>query len=150
MPEHSNIIPMLISLTAVIVAPIVAFKVAKQQILSPIKQKWIDELRDIMSEILSEAQRSIVMNEGGGILNAEAPDEKLYLKLHYLECKLQLMLSLDDKNHTDLIKLVRTLTDEVHHGVRNYIEFGETISEIAALSHEVLRAEWQSIKRGDL
>jgi len=45
--ETSDIVSflaMLVSLAAVIIGPIVTFKIAKRQIVSPIRQKWIDKI----------------------------------------------------------------------------------------------------------
>jgi hypothetical protein len=131
---------MLISLAAVIIGPIVTFKVAKRQIVSPIRQKWIDELREIISEYLSECEKLLVLGKDG-ILNAEDTDERILTRLLYLEQKLRLMLNPNEVMHVDLLGVVKTLTEETHHGAGNIAEFGRNLKNATEISQKILKEE---------
>lgn len=141
---------MIVSLAAVIIGPIVTFKVAKTQILSPIRQKWIDETRELMSGFLSECEGAIILSEGIGLLISEKTNEMRFLKLLYIERKLALMLNPKEKNHTELIDLIREITNEVQHGVSNFVKFGERVGHATTLCQIVLKIEWDRIKNNSV
>jgi hypothetical protein len=141
---------MLVSLAAVVIGPIVTFKVARRQILSPIRQKWMDELRELMSEFLSECQRAIVIEEGFGLINTEMTDEALFKKLLYLEQKLALMLNPREEDHVALVKLVRAITEEVQHGVADFLQFGQKVGDASSLCQKILKSEWTRVKNGGI
>ena len=140
---------MLVALAAVIVGPIASFKLARRQIISPIRQKWIDDLRDLVSTLLSKCRASLIMHEGHGLLDKDSPDEALLKEILFLEQKLQLMLNPNEKDHQDLVKLVRAITDDVQHGAGNIIEFGQRISDAAACCKGILKREWERVKHGE-
>ncbi len=144
------ILALFVSLAAVIVGPIVTFKVAKRQIVSPIRQKWIDELRELMSEFLVECEKLVILGEGGGILNKENVNEQLFKRMLYLEQKLTLMLNPEEQDHKDLRMIVSRITDEVNHGVINFPEFGGKAYEATTISQKILKQEWQRVKSGDI
>ncbi len=140
---------MLVSLVAVIVGPIVTFKVAKRQIVSPIRQKWIDELRELISEYLSECQKLLVLGKDG-ILNKEETDEIIFTRLLYLEQKLKLMLNTKEENHIELLDIVNDITEQIHHGVGNIIDFGGKLRGATEVSQKILKEEWVRVKSGDI
>lgn len=135
----------LVSLVAVIVGPFVSLKISKRQMISPIRQKWIDELRELMSVILSECQNVIIMGEGRGLLNDEKSNEALHQKLLYLEKKLSLMLDPCEGDHIALLSSVSDITDAVHHGVENLINFGASVGCSTQLTQKILKNEWERI-----
>jgi hypothetical protein len=149
-PEAISGISMLVALCAVIVGPIVTFKVAKRQVISPMRQKWIDELRELMSQLLSESRKVIVLSEGNGLLNAGKTDESAFQKLLYLEQKLRLMLNQNEDDHSELLKLVHEITEDVQHGGGNLINFGSRLTEATKLCQKILKHEWERVKNGGL
>lgn len=147
--EIISLLAMLVSLAAVIVGPIVTFKVAKRQIVSPIRQKWIDELRELISEFLSECEKLLVLGRDG-ILNQEEVDEKIFARLLYLERKLELMLNPNEGKHNELLEIVKKTTKEIHHGTENIIVFGEKLKCATVISQRILKEEWIRVKNGDI
>lgn len=147
--EIISFLAMLVSLVAVIVGPIVTFKVAKRQIVSPIRQKWIDELRELISEYLSECEKLLVLGEDG-ILNKEETDKKIFTRLLYLEQKLKLMLNPNEERHIELLDIVKEITEEIHHGVGNIIDFGGKLKGATEVSQKILKEEWVRVKSGDI
>lgn len=141
---------MIVALCAVIVSPIVNLKVAKRQLITPIRQKWIDELRELMSQFLSESRKVVILSEGSGLLNTKMTDESVFQKLLYIEQKLGLMLNPNEVEHSTLVKLIQVITDDVQQGGCNFIEFGARIIEATALCQKILKHEWERVKIGDL
>ena len=141
---------MLVSLVAVVAGPVVTFKIAKRQIVSPIRQKWIDELREIISEYLSQCEQLLVFGEDA-LLNTNGIDnekQKIYTRLLYLEQKLKLMLNPKEQEHNDLLNIISIITDEINHGVSNIIIFGNNIKSATTISQKILKIEWQRVKNG--
>lgn len=135
-----------IAFISVIVGPIISLKISKRQLIFPIRQKWIEDLREVMSEILSECQKAIIVDEGQGLLSKKDVDEKLLGRLMYLEQKLRLILNPIDNDHIELMKHVREITDAVHHGSRNLIDFGTNVGCAAEATQKIMRDEWSRIK----
>ena len=147
--EIISFLAMLVSLVAVIIGPIVTFKVAKRQIVSPIRQKWIDELRELISVYLSECEKLLVLG-GDGLLNKETTDEKTYTRLLYLEQKLKLMLNPKEERHIELLEIVKNITKDIQHGVGNIIDFGGQLKGATEVSQKILKEEWVRVKSGDI
>lgn len=136
---------LLVSLVAVIVGPFVSLKISKRQMISPIRQKWIDELRELMSVILSDCENVIILGEGRGLLNDAKSNEAVFQKLLYLEKKLSLMLDTYQDDHIALLCSVRDITEAVHHGVGNLIDFGASVRCSTELTQRILKMEWERI-----
>ena len=139
----------IVSLVAVIISPIVSFLVAKRQIISPIRQKWIDELRELISEYLSECERLIILGEDG-FLNNEETNGILFRRLLYLEQKLKLMLNPNEEKHIQLLDAIRSIADEIHHGVGNIIDFGTKLRAATGIAQVILKVEWRRVKSGEI
>ncbi|WP_457352032.1 hypothetical protein [Roseateles sp. P5_D6] len=140
---------MLVALAAVVVGPIVSFKLARRQLVLPIRQKWIDDLRDLMSTLLSKCRAAVIMNEGNGLLDKREPDEPLLNDILFLEQKLQLMLNPREDDHQKLIEHVDKITEAVQHGASNLLEFGQRMKDASACSKSILKREWERVKNGE-
>lgn len=138
-----------VSLVAVIIGPIVTFKIAKRQIVSPIRQKWIDELRDLISEYLSECEQLIILGEDG-ILAKGKPEQTVFKRLLYLQQKLRLMLNLNEATHIELLSVIESITDDVSHGVGNLLDFGGRLKGATQIAQRILKEEWVRVKNGDV
>lgn len=140
---------MIVALTAVIVGPIASFRLASRQLISPIRQKWIDELRDLMSTLLSKCRTVLIMNEAHGLLDKDKPSEAILSEILFLEQKLQLMLNPNEADHQDLARLVHAIIDDVQHGARNVVDFGQRLNDASTCCKSILKREWERVKRGE-
>ena len=140
---------MLVALSAVIVGPIASMRLARRQIVSPIRQKWIDDLRDLISTLLSRCRSAIIMTEGNGLLNKRKPNEQVLNEVLFLEQKLQLMLNPRESDHEELLALVSKIVDSVQNGAPNLLEFGKQLENASSTSKAILKREWERVKRGE-
>ena len=140
----------LVALIAVLLGPLLSSWIARRQLVAPIRQKWIDELRDLITEFLSTAQMIVVFNKTNGILNEENVEKESYMKLFSIERKLTLMLNPSEDLHNELLMSVRKLLDEVEHGVNNLLQFGPLVNNITIVSQKILKKEWVRVKKGKL
>lgn len=143
-------ISVLVALAAVILGPFLSAWVARRQIVAPIRQKWIDELRDLITEFLSTAQMLVLVTETNGILNQDDFDKETYKAMLSIERKLTLMLNPNETLHNNLIKYVRELLDKVDHGTGNLLEFGPVAQGITETTQKVLKEEWVRVKKGKI
>ena len=149
-PEVISGLSMLVAFATIIIGPVVTFKIAKRQIISPIRQKWIDELRELMCLFLSESHKVIIISEGDGLLNVKDMDVVAFQKMLYMEQKLRLMLNPNEADHVKLIEFVKSITEDVQHGGCNLIQFSDKIGGATELSQKILKSEWSRVKQGEI
>ncbi len=148
--EITPFLSVLVALIAVFLGPFLSAWVARRQIVAPIRQKWIDELRDLITEFLSTARMLVVVEETNGILNKEDIDKETYKKMLSIERKLTLMLNPNETLHNDLMEHIRDLLDQTEHGVPDLLEFGSLVRETTEVAQQILKAEWVRVKKGKI
>ena len=148
--EITPFLSVLVALIAVFLGPFLSAWVARRQIVAPIRQKWIDELRKLITEFLSTAQMLAVVNESNGILNEDDIDKETYKKMLSIERKLTLMLNPNETLHNELMKHIRELLDKTEHGISNLLEFGPLVRKITETAQSILKEEWVRVKKGKI
>ena len=146
------ILSLIVAALAVFVGPVISWRVARRQlattlevsnkqIIAPMRQAWINNLRDVLSEISSSALHYFVA------VFEERTDQE-YQHLTHLEYKVVLMLNPKEDDHQRLEKLIRQmigmLGDEAS-AIRDK-EFPNCHKAVIKLSREVLKREWDRIK----
>lgn len=126
---------------------IVSFRVARMQTVSPIRQKWIDELRTLLSEYVSECEGLVFLGKDG-LLNASSLDEALIKRLLYLGARIELMLNPIEAAHSELIDIVRSISEDVYHGAGDLLDFGGRVKGVTEVSRRIFKDEWGKIKTG--
>ncbi len=139
----------LVALIAVFLGPLLSAWVVRRQIVAPIRQKWIDELRNLITDFLSTAQMIVVVNDNG-ILNEDQLDKETYRKMLSIERKLTLMLNPNEQLHNKLMDLIRELLDKTEHGTSNLLEFGPLVRNITETAQTILKEEWMRVKSGKI
>lgn len=148
-----NIIPILsliIAALAVFIGPFISLHVTKRQVRSslevanrqitgPMRQAWINALRDLLSELCSSAQHYFVAG-----FEDRKDDE--YQRLTHLETKIQLMLNAKEDDHIQLEKLIREMVSSLEKGKEGDAAFVVLQPKVIALSRQVLKREWNVVK----
>jgi len=151
--DMDNIIPILsliIAALAIFVGPFISLYVAKRQvrsslevanrqITSPMRQVWINALRDLLSELCSSAHHYFVAGY-------EDRADSEYQRLTHLESKIQLMLKAKEDDHIQLEKLIREMVSSLERGKQADATFVEVHQKIITLSRQVLKREWDVVK----
>jgi hypothetical protein len=143
---------------AVFVGPLVAWRVAKRhadtslkvankQVIAPMRQKWIDALRDRVAEIISTGHWYYVsgMNEVAKLDADEDWDkekQQVDRKMIFLLNQVELMLNPLEGDHVALIEALKQ--------VRNASMAGDNIAEAVSITNDickkVLKREWERVK----
>jgi hypothetical protein len=123
---------------------------------STARQKWIDSLRDLLADLMSQlAGLSVIKNgwtgEWNGGLGLLHADPSLVAKLERLvqvRWKIRLMLNLNEADHQELDQLiggaVRSLRDEPPREA----DTDADIENISRRAKGILKREWERVRRG--
>ena len=140
---------LIVAALAVVVGPTVSWAIAKRQvrasleassrqITAPMRQAWINKLRELLAELTSSALHYYVAGY------EERTDDE-YRRVTLLEAHIQLMLNPNEKDHQRLVALMRSMVAEVEGGKSR--EFPGLHTEFIALSQKVLKSEWDRVRK---
>jgi hypothetical protein len=143
----ASIIAAATALVAVVIGPFVTMRASKNQMLGPMRQAWINDLRDTIAEFCSVVSSRLPT---GSI----SPDDQLrrtaqqdiqaaISRVSQLQAKITLLINPKECDHMELVRLVNAA-----HSA--YLSDESTTVQVSALiSHAqgVLKAEWNVVKK---
>lgn len=104
------------------------------------RQAWINNLRDLISEIASNALHYFVSG-------FEDRTDQEYQHLIHLEYKIKLTLNPREEDHQQLEQLIAQMISYLQSGTgEQAFEFPACHEELIALSRDVLKREWDRVK----
>ena len=123
----------------------VSLKIAKKQVVAPIRQKWIDKLRDLIAEMLSIAHYYHIAQAGDDSDEGEQVETQVHRKMLFLHKEVKLLINPQEQEHRQLVdklgKLAFGLNDR-----ENWNSFGQQITDITELAQGILKTEWTRVK----
>jgi hypothetical protein len=150
---------------AVIVGPWVSWRIARRQIatamhvahkqvIAPMRQAWIDSLRDRVAEILNSSHWFYVAAEGDSPLPADSNEEEFERagsvvdkKLLFLTRQIELMLNPDEEDHQLLRKRLSEVVESALGRGKVWDRFPQRCEAATAQCQKVLKREWERLKR---
>ncbi|MHB8058417.1 MAG: hypothetical protein ACYDHC_11055 [Desulfuromonadaceae bacterium] len=164
MDVNRDIIPLISAITAlvaVLVGPIVTIRVAHKTVISPMRQVWINNLRDAIADFLATAEKSDFQyyKHGETDLNKRKARQKIWERLSHIEAKITLMINPDESDHLELLAAITGLmcwsgdnelsyekmTEQDEGELSNFEKRRQTIVNI---SRKILKEEWEVVKAG--
>lgn len=161
--DYLPFLSLIIAAFAVIVGPFVSYKVAKnqqdnsiklanKQVIAPMRQVWINNLRDDVSEFLSLSLWFYVSEMHDHNVNSEIDEEterdnqslKTDRKLSFLQTKIELMLNPVEDDHKALIRHLSECKETAFHDKKR--EFSKSHKAASAKCSEILKREWERVK----
>jgi hypothetical protein len=138
---------------ALIVSPLSAWYVAKyqadssrrvavKQLIAPMRQKWIDDLRNRVAELISVAHWFFRLNDKVNEIEVEQ-------KALFLTRQIQLMLNPDDGDHQELVRLLGHVVNAGLDG-KDVSVLQSHVAEATVVCQAILKREWERVKKGDL
>jgi hypothetical protein len=117
--------------------------VAAAQLVGPMRQAWISELRTLMTELFSAALHDHVAG-----FEDRTDDE--YRRLGELEQRLEFMLNPAEQMHKDLLGHVRLMVQALgdNPGAENDQQFSGLHTLGRQTGRTILKIEWNRIKTG--
>ena len=116
-----------------------ALLTSNKQIIAPMRQAWINDLRELLSEILSSALHYYVAGY-------EDRTDQEYQRVTHLEHKIKLMLNPKEEDHQRLEEKIRNLIESIEQHPKFSDNFPDIHQEIVSLSRQVLKREWNRVK----
>ena len=147
-----TILSLCVALLAVFVGPILAWLsarrqmttslvVANKQIIAPMRQAWINNLRDSTAELTS---RAFHYYRAGYENRSDAE----YQAMTLLEQKISLMLNVTEADHREFEDAIRTMVSslEVGSGGLASVSFPDAYKRTRTLARAIFKREWNRIK----
>ena len=150
MNELIPVLSLIVAGLAVFAGPIISFIIAKRQIASslatshkqviaPMRQAWINSLRDLLAELTSKTLYYYVAG-----FEERKDSECQHLTL--LEHRTLLMLNPTEDDHMELERLIRKMISSLDKGREGSKDFRESHTEVMAVSRRILKREWNVVK----
>lgn len=117
----------------------ISLKIANKQIIAPMRQAWINSLRDLLAELLGKCEHY-------WLAGFEERDDQEYLRITELENKLKLFINPSEDDHKLLISKVRAMTTALVAGKDMDDKFWNAHKELVVLSQKILKTEWNVTK----
>jgi len=144
----ASIIASIIALVAVVIGPFITFRASKRQMLGPMRQVWINSLRDTVAEFsakirLGQPQMSALL----------APDDSLRHQAQMLlagrrqevvqlNARIVLLTNPKEADHRELVRLAQ----EALVAYEQFIDVSATLTALLQQTQVVLKREWNVVK----
>lgn len=152
MEEYLPVISATTALLAVVVGPWIAYKVAILQIRSTVistnRQAWIDSLREDVAEF---ANIVCVIGYHGQMTSVEDGHARIARieRASYYYQKICLRLNPMESSHLEFSRLLESLTSLALKSDGAECQLAEAVAEVHSKAREILKNEWERVKRGD-
>lgn len=114
--------------------------IAAKNLISPMRQKWISELRDAVAELTSRSHYY-------AIAGVEDRSDEEYYRIIELEYKIKLLINPNEDDHKQLVNRIKEMTVHLYKmGVEAEIIFWERHHEVIEISQAILKREWERVK----
>lgn len=133
------ILSLVVAALAVFFGPLLAARSAKRAMLGPMRQKWINELRALLSEVSS---RCLHYYQAG----YEDRTEEEYQHITDLEHQIIFMINPNEPEHQALVKIVRNMVGGLEKGKDGDKEFISSYEQLLKEGRAVLKKEWEVVK----
>jgi hypothetical protein len=148
------------ALVASMAGPLATLQLSRRQfgatVLSSGRQKWIDSLRDLLADLMSQLAGLSVIKSGWtgawdrglGLLHG---DPSLVAKVEHLvlvRWKIRLMLNLTEADHQELDRLIAAAVRRLRDEAPGAVDTDADIEGISRRAKGILKREWERVKRG--
>lgn len=150
--ETVPVLSLIVAALAVFVGPVIGWiagrqqmqaslAVANKQILAPMRQAWINQLRDNVAEFVSKTMHYYVAG-------FDDRTDAEYQKLELLENRIALMVNVDEPDHKELLEIMRRAISALErgHNQNQECQFLTAHDALVPLSRKILRREWGRVK----
>jgi len=149
-PVIASIIAAATALAAVIIGPFITSRTSKNAMLGPMRQAWINTLRDTVAEFITVIHVSPRRQLSGAISTQDeirhATEVARWSQLEAacrLKEKICLLINPKEADHRELVRLVESVYEA-------HVEWRDTSTELTAirvLTQAILKAEWNVVKK---
>lgn len=147
-PVIASIIAAATALVAVVVGPLVTMRASKKQMLGPMRQAWINSLRDTVAEYSArihagQPQSAALLSSDDSVRHAAEVSRADHVQsTTQLQAKIILLINPNEADHMELVRLTK-------NAYQAYVSGQSTAGTLAALQQHtqtVLKKEWNVVK----
>ncbi|HEX9637730.1 MAG TPA: hypothetical protein VGB99_09360 [Acidobacteriota bacterium] len=146
------ILSLVVAVGAVLLGPLVSWAIARRQLeaaqsianrqlVSPMRQAWINELRSKLAELLSSALHYFVAGP-------QDRTDARYRRLAQLEQEVVLMVNPGEEEYKTLLSTIRRMVGSLEEGTQLDDQFIELHKQVTELAQRILKAEWNRVRKG--
>ena len=125
-------------------------------VLSAGRQKWIDTLRDLLADLMSQLAGLSVLkgrwtgpwDRGLGPLHSDPSLVARVERLVLVRWKIRLMLNLTKADHEELDRLIGAAVQRLRNDPPGEADTDADIESISRQAKGILKREWERVKRG--
>jgi hypothetical protein len=148
------------ALVASVVGPVIALTVSRRQynatVVSTSRQKWIEALRDSLSELIALIRGAAIVksrwkdkwDSGLGPASADPALLQKFEHIVLLQSKIDLLINPTDGDHQFLHQAIATAIARLQAMESGDSDTGRDIAAITRAGQTILRREWQRVKIG--
>jgi len=133
------VLSLLVAGLAVFVGPVLSARSAKRAMLGPMRQKWINDLRQLLSEITSSCLHYYQTGY-------EDRTEEEYKRITQLEHQIIFMLNPNEAKHENLISITQQMVRALEKGKEGEEQFIGGYEKLLVEGKKVLKEEWNVVK----
>ena len=159
-PLILNLVSACTALVASIAGPFVTLAVAKRQfsasVLSANRQKWIETLRDTLSELISILGTAAVLrmtwkadwDRGLGPLSERGELLEKVQRLVMVQAKIRLLINPLEPDHEALYRAIEAASKHLQAEDWHESSMEADVELITRLAQAILKREWMRVKQG--
>jgi len=146
------LLSLIVAALAVLIGPYISWKVAKRQsetsvritnkqIIAPMRQAWINSLRDLVAELLGKCAHYWAAG-------FEEREDAEYRHITEMVHRLELFINPREEDHSQLIEEVRQMNFALSTGSSKETEekFWEAHRKVRHVAQTILKREWGRVK----
>ncbi|WP_316635977.1 hypothetical protein [uncultured Flavobacterium sp.] len=149
--ELISILSLIIAGLAVFFGPLVSIAITKRtlklnsaiaskNLISPIRQQWINELRNTITELTAKSHHYC-------LVGTEDRKDKEYYRIIELEMKIRLLINPKEEDHKTLTLLISEMLNNLYKiGSDTELMFWEKHAAVIEISQVILKREWERVK----
>lgn len=134
-----SVLSLIVAALAVFFGPMISIRSAKRQMLGPMRQKWINELRELLAEISSKSLHYFV----SGFENRT--DEE-YQNITLIEHRIIFMINQNEPEHIALVETIEKMVAALQFRGKSDRDFIDAYEKVLKDGRAVLKQEWNVIK----
>lgn len=117
-----------------------SLRVANKQVIAPMRQAWINSLRDLVSDLLGKCAHYWASGY-------EDREDSEYRHITELVHRLELHINPREDDHAELVRNARTMEGALGEGsLESDDRFWNAHRELRRLAQEILKREWDRTK----
>jgi hypothetical protein len=116
-----------------------SLRIANKQIVAPMRQAWINQLRDLIAELTGKCAHYWAAG-----FEDRRDDE--YQRISELECKLALFINQKEEEHNRLLNKAKLMVTFLGHGKEADEDFWQAHKVVIEISQQILKMEWNRVK----